>query len=85
MKKPRPLFEVVDWEDSTGPRGWATIAQIDTAPMRIRSAGWVIDETAASITLAGHLGDADEDAYAPLSIPKRAILKRRRVHDRAVR
>ena len=88
----------IEWTDSRGCHSsWQHVEAIaDDEPCKLRSVGWVVNETSKYIHLAPHIGDDPEQVCGDMVIPKFAITKRRvlsiqsdashkRVHDAAAK
>lgn len=74
----------LEWVDSAGADGWQPIRDYTPSPMRIRSVGWLMDETVDHITLVGHLAREDDtgaptEAHGWMTIPKCAVTVRREI------
>lgn len=76
------IVEYVEWVDSYNPAGtnWsarASFKEHSNTPVIVKSVGFVIDESAIYLTLAGHA--TDDQAAGALLIPIQAIVKRKKV------
>lgn len=82
MKMLRRLL-VIEWEDSClGPEGWQPVedAPAELSPLRIKSVGWLLAQSADAMMLApnhgGENNDCHEEQYSQsIIIPKRCIVK----------
>jgi hypothetical protein len=78
-------YEVIWWVDSEASPHWQGTGKPGTRPgvdyedQRIISVGLVYEETDTVLELVSSIPDEDEpiERYAPMCIPKRAILKRK--------
>jgi hypothetical protein len=66
---------LIEWLDSRRGEGWVRLEDLESTVTRCRSVGWIVARDAASVTLAGHLGESPEQCCGDLTIPARAILK----------
>ena len=68
----------VEWLDSNSRRG-GVWHDIDSKPceMTCKTVGFVIHEDKKSITVASHLSEPTDSMAGDITIPKRAITKRR--------
>ena len=68
----------IEWLDSCGPDGWhdPEKAKKIIKSMRIKSVGWVTDETEEVLILTGHIHIKHKHHHAAIAIPKCAITKR---------
>jgi len=64
----------IEWIDSAGYSGW--VDDCDFSPLLIKSFGFLLNEDDTSITIASHVAENDT-YYAPMTIPKVAIIKRK--------
>lgn len=67
--------ECITWFDSMGRSGWVPTDELQDPPTKMITVGLVIKETRKSVTVTHSVGHGQ--AYAPFTIPKRAIAKRR--------
>ena len=71
----------VEWEDSHSPDGWVAFSDLRHDPIVCRSVGWTVREDEDFLVLSPHIGATDgkefDQGLGILTIPKRAILKRR--------
>jgi len=77
MSKKRNI-EMIDWVDSSGPHGWNT-PQKKHVELTINSVGWVTLESKRYVTLVAHIDDVYNNHHAEMTIPKCAIIKRRKL------
>ena len=61
----------VHWIDSAQTPGWILKDDLRDVSMEIKSVGYLVKETDASITLVAHIGE--DSLCSPLQIPKIAI------------
>jgi len=76
MSKKRKI-ELIDWVDSSGANGWHK-PQKKHPELIINSVGWVAKETKRYLTLVGHIDDVYKNHHSAMTIPKCAIVRRRR-------
>ena len=69
---------IVDWLDSQSYRGWQHQNE-GFEPARCRSIGFVVREDKKSLTLTTSRALDNPDVMDPLTIPKGAITRRRKV------
>ena len=67
---------LVEWRDSHAIAGWQELADIDAAPVRAWSMGWIVAETDDAIVLAPHLAEEGVPAQGNgmMVIPKGAVI-----------
>ncbi len=70
----------VDWDDAAHTDGWRHVERIakDT-PIRCRTVGFVMSETADKLTLAQSLSLENSTGSEAMTIPKSLIRRRRRL------
>ncbi len=78
---------IVEWEDSQGcPQGWQFFEDVSFEPVTIRSVGWVLRENKQSVMLAPHVGrvgGVENQGQGIMTIPKRCILRRVTLEEKA--
>ena len=76
-KDKHPAVHIV-WQDSHSEQVWSAAKEIDDDITPVTSIGWLIKETEKTITIS--TSRTKEDVFAdPLTIPKFAISKRRKL------
>jgi hypothetical protein len=78
----------LEWVDAHGPKaaGWANVCDfnLDLGGYLCWASGWVVAEDATHLHVAGHLGNVgadpiDEQMVGLISIPKKLILRQKRL------
>lgn len=69
---------LVEWLDSRRGEGWVRLNELESSITRCRSVGWLINEDAESLALAGHLAENPEQCCCDLMIPERLFAKSKR-------
>lgn len=77
MKKKPPELVVVDWLDAVTSNSWETMAEHPKKPLPVKTAGYLVHESAATLVIASTIGD--EDVNATTTIPRGMVVKVRRV------
>jgi hypothetical protein len=69
----------LEWVDSASCRGWTEVERIDPSPKVCRSIGFLVMENKEVITIAGHFSDNPDLCNGDITIPKVAIIKRKKI------
>ena len=64
----------IHWLDSIGFASWNDPDSLSDTSMIQRSIGWLVGETDDSYIISATIGDGHEGVYAPLKIPKVAVV-----------
>jgi len=72
-------LEIVRWLDSEAPLGWSARKRGTEALTEVLSVGWIVVETKQYIVMSAHRDDMNENDHSPMTIPKLAITKRKKI------
>lgn len=77
---PKEVLLRVEWVDSKGGGGWELVhkTKVPDEALEIISVGFLVSETKLSLTMCGTMEKQGGQYLDAVTIPKRAILKRRR-------
>lgn len=64
----------IHWVDSIGLASWQDRETLEDTSMIQRSIGWLVGETDDAFIVSATIGEGHESAYAPLKIPKVAVI-----------
>lgn len=64
----------IHWVDSIGLASWQDRETLEDTSMIQRSIGWLVGETDDAFIVSATIGEGHDAAYAPLKIPKVAVI-----------
>lgn len=76
----RQTIEAIRWVDSCSYRsGWIHYDDVDDSVSEIVSVGHLVSETKSTVTISAHARVDGQQIHCPMTIPKCAIVRRKKV------